>query len=141
MPERPHAEAQMLLVEPEALLRQTVALTARSLGMGTIHEAASGAVARRLLQAHAFDGAVFAIDCADGADGCFDLSLLDQVRGGQSASAADIPIAIMVEHATCALLKQLQTRQVHRLILKPFRARVLLDTFASFGSAAPPNGR
>lgn len=130
----------MLLVEPEALLRRTVALTARSLGMGTIDEAASGAVARRLLQAHAFDGAVFAIDCPDGADGRFDLSLLDLVRGGLSASAPGIPIAIMVEHATCALLKQLQTRQVHRLILKPFRARVLLDTFASF-AAAPPRGR
>ncbi|MBJ7312672.1 response regulator [Rugamonas sp. CCM 8940] len=138
MTERLPGQAQMLLVEPEALLRQTVALTARSLGMGDIREAASGAVARRLLREQAFYGAVFAIDCPDGEISCFDLSLLDQVRGGQSASAPDIPIAIMVEHATCALLKQLQTRQVHRLILKPFRARVLLDTFASF--AAAPRG-
>ena len=39
----------------------------------------------------------------------------------------------MVDHPTTALLQELRSRDISRVIVKPFRAKVLLDTFASFG--------
>lgn len=122
----------MLLVEPEPLLRRTVSLTARSLGLGTVHEAATLQTAERLLRERSFQGAVISIDC--GADpGCgYNLALLDTVRDGLSASDSRIPIAVMAENATTELLRELRQRDVNRVILKPFRARVLLDAFAAF---------
>lgn len=132
MPDLAASNLQMLLVEPETLLRRTVSLTARTLGLGQIHEAASFHVAERLLRDHVFHGAVISIDCNAVTEKGYDLSLLDLVRDGQSVSDAGIPIAIMADHATAELLRELRTRDVSRVILKPFRARVLLDAFADF---------
>lgn len=134
MPERQNGALDMLLVEPETLLRRTVSLTARSLGLGLIHEAASVEVARNLLRTRPFHGAVIAIDCDAPGDSPYDLTLLDQIRAGDSASPSGLPVAIMANHATTALLRELRQRGVDRVILKPFRARVLLDTFAEFES-------
>lgn len=126
----------MLLVEPETLLRRTVALTARMLNLGVIHEAASLAEARRLLREQAFDGAMIAIDCESCAGAPYDLGLLDLVRYGRSASGPGIPIAVLADSATADVLRDLRERGVSRVILKPFRARVLLDAFAAFEFAA-----
>jgi CheY-like chemotaxis protein len=120
----------VLLVEPQTMLRRTVALTARSLGMAQIHEAASIALARQMLRQHAFAGAIIAID--DGME--HDLALLDQVRAGDSASDRTIPIAVMAANCTGEQLVQLQQRQVSRVIVKPFKARILLDALAALGT-------
>ncbi len=130
----------LLLVEPETLLRRTVSLTARTLGLGEVHEAASLAEARRLLRDQVFDGAMIAIDCEACAGTPYDLGLLDLVRHGKSASAPGIPIAVLADSATTPMLHALRERDVRRVILKPFRARVLLDAFAEFDAATgtPP---
>ncbi|SDG51320.1 MULTISPECIES: response regulator [unclassified Duganella] len=126
----------MLLVEEQPLLRKTVSMTARSLGIGTVHEAATVKAAERMLREHAFQGAVISIDCSAEA-GCFyNLALLDKVRNGMSASDAAIPIAVMVDQATADLMRELRDRHVNRVILKPFRARILLEAFESFGGTA-----
>ncbi|MGB9992032.1 response regulator [Pseudoduganella rhizocola] len=121
----------MLLMEPEDMLRRTVSLTARSLGMAEIHEAASPALARQMLKEQRFQGLVLAIDCG----GIHDFSLLDQVRQGKTASAPAIPIAVLAERCDVALIAALRERDVSRIILKPFRARVVLDTFAALRAA------
>jgi CheY-like chemotaxis protein len=125
----------MLLVEEQTLLRKTVSLTARSLGLGTVHEAASMQTAERLLRERAFNGAVISIDCGTVAGCHYNLELLDQVRNGMSASDAAIPIAVMVDQATTDLMRELRERQVSRVILKPFRAKILLEAFAQMSSA------
>ncbi|SHG57687.1 hypothetical protein [Massilia sp. CF038] len=130
----------MLLVEPVTLLRRTVSLTARSMGVARVHEAASTALAMRLLQAQAFDGAVIALD-EDSAPGeLHAFALLDELRGGSTASKAGIPVAVMLDRCDSAMLTALQQRGVTRILIKPFRARNLLDTFSHFASAAmlPP---
>jgi CheY-like chemotaxis protein len=132
MPERAASQLQMLLVEPETLLRRTVSLTARTLGLGHVHEAASAAAAQRLLREQAFHGAVIAIDCNRTEREPYNLELLDLVRDGLSSSDSRIPIAVLADHATTELLRDLRSRNVSRVILKPFRARVLLDAFAEF---------
>lgn len=124
---------RMILLEPEVLLRRTVAMTARSLGMAEIHEAASVKLAQRMMQERVFHGAVIALD--DGAQlQDYDLSLLDEVRKGHTASPADMPIAVMAGRCDAALVQALRQRQVNRVILKPFRARLLLEVFTEFSS-------
>jgi len=103
-----------------------VALTARSLGMAQVQEAASLALARQMLREQPFDGALIAIDAGD----AFDLSLLDQVRQGASASRADIPLAVLAARCDDALLAALRQRGIERIVLKPFRARTLLEAFS-----------
>lgn len=126
---------QMLLVEPEALLRRTVAMTARTLGIAHIHEAGSVAIAKRMLRERVFHGAVIAIEFGNGASPDEDLILLDQLRDGQTASDRAIPIAVLAGRCSAAHLQALRQRGVSHVILKPFRARVLIDTFARFGAA------
>ncbi|HEU4776678.1 MAG TPA: response regulator [Telluria sp.] len=126
----------MLLVEPVTLLRRTVSLTARTMNVARVHEAASCAQAVRLLKEQVFDGAVIAIE--PGAGQAELLALLDRVRGGDSLSKAGIPIAVMLEHCDAAMLAALQARGVSRILLKPFKARNLLDTFSVFVTPLPP---
>ncbi len=54
------------------------------------------------------------------------------MRDGQSNRASRIPIAVMADHATTELLRELPHRHVSRVILKPLRAHLLLDAFAEF---------
>lgn len=133
MPERPSQPLNMLLVEEQSLLRKTVSMTARSLGVGTVHEAATAEAAEKLLRERVFEGAVISLECGAFGGAQHNLTLLDRVRGGMSASDARIPIAVMVDHPTAELVNALRSREVSRVIVKPFRAKVLLDTFASFG--------
>lgn len=139
MPESAPKHLNMLLVEEQSLLRKTVSLTARSLGLGTVHEAATIQAAERMLREHSFHGAVISIDCGAHGDCLYNLSLLDKVRNGLSASPASMPIAVMVDQATADLMRELRERQINRVILKPFRAKILLEAFESFG--APPAQR
>lgn len=141
MADVPRGQLNMLLVEEQNLLRKTVSLTARSLGLGTVHEAANLQTAERLLRERAFQGAVISIDCGVSGGCLYNLTLLDKVRNGLSASPATIPIAVMVDQATTALMHELRERQVNRVILKPFRAKILLEAFESFGGTPPPAQR
>jgi hypothetical protein len=74
----PDSGLHMLLVEPEPLLRRTVSLTARTLGLGHVHEAASIDAARRLLAERRFNGAVIAVECVeDGGQRHYDMTLVE----------------------------------------------------------------
>ena len=121
-----------LLVEPETLLRRTVAMTARSLNLGQVHEAAGPDVALRMLRARTFHGAVIAVDCVgDRGERRYDLELIDRLREVEPKGKS-MPIAIMTEEASAELLAALRDRRISRVILKPFRAKVLLETIANF---------
>lgn len=123
----------ILLVEPETLLRRTVAMTARSLDLGTVHEAAGLDVALRMARARNFDGAVIAVEAVgNGGDRHYDLALIDRLREGEADGGRPMPIAIMASEASPTLLNELRERRISRVILKPFRAKVLLETIANF---------
>ncbi|TWI67699.1 hypothetical protein IP91_01818 [Pseudoduganella lurida] len=131
------AEQTMLLMEPEDMLRRTVSLTARSLGMSGIHEAATIPQARRLLCQRPYLGAVIAIDDPTQSGNVRDFTLVDEVREGQTACDAKMPIAVLTAHADAALIAALRGREVQRVILKPFRAKVLLEAFVALGVPDP----
>ena len=124
---------RVLLVESEALLRRTVTLTARSLGVADVYEAATTQAAQRMLHERSFQGAVIAVGAPEDALAPADLSLLDEVRKGGTASDRAIPIAVLTDRCDAALLQALRERGVKRIILKPLRARLLLDAFAEPG--------
>lgn len=122
----------MLLVEKDPLLRRTVALTARTLGIAHIHEAASQTSAFRMLAERAYHGAVIALDFGERRYAQYDFSLLDEIRTSADPVIRDMPIAVLVDRCDALLLQELRHRQVTRVILKPFRARTLIDTFSEF---------
>ncbi len=129
-------DSHILLVEPEPVLRRTVVMTARSLGMSQVHEAANNDAALRMLRSRTFHGAVIAVDCVGhGADQQYDLGLIDRLRADDTPGKT-MPIAIMAEQATAELLSALRDRNISRVILKPLRAKVLLETIEKF-SAVP----
>jgi len=130
------SNTHILLVEPEALLRRTVSMTARSLGISQVHEAASTDMALRMARQRRFQGAVIAVDCVGSGSGRrYDLSLIDQLRADETADGRAMPIAILADQATPELLAELRERRISRVILKPFRAKVLLETIANFGAS------
>lgn len=122
----------MLLVERDELLRRTVALTARSLGIAHIHEAASQSAAFRMLGERSYHGAVISLDFGERRYALYDFSLLNEIRSSSDPVCRNMPVAVLVEHCDAALLQELRHREVTRVILKPFRARTLLDTFSEF---------
>lgn len=129
-------QTHILLVEPEPMLRRTVVMTARSMGMSQVHEAADNAAALRMLNVRKYQGAVVAVGCVgSGADQRYDLGLVDLLRASVKPGQT-MPIAIMAEQATAELLSELRDRQISRVILKPFRAKVLLETIEKFGTLA-----
>lgn len=125
----------MLLLESDALLRRTVVLTARSMGLADIYETGSPQLARRMIAERPFRGAVIALDFGERMYNLYDLSVIDEIRNNESTRA--IPIAVLASGCDAHLLQELRLRGVTRVILKPFRARTLLDTFAAFLSLQP----
>lgn len=132
MPEEAYRSRAMLLVEKDALLRRTVALTARTLGIGHIHEAASQSAAFRMLGERTYHGAVIALDFGERRYAQYDFSLLNEIRTSPDPVCREMPVAVLVEHCDATLLQELRHRNVTRVILKPFRARTLLDAFSEF---------
>ena len=134
-------DMHILLVEPEALLRRTVSMTARSLGMSQVHEAATPGVAMRMVRQRRFNGAVIAVECVgSGTERRYDLSLIDELRAADAPGGRPMPIAILADQATPTLLAELRDRRISRVILKPFRAKVLLETIAGFGGGSKGSG-
>jgi hypothetical protein len=123
----------LLLLEPSALLRQTVALTAISIGAGSVWQASNVREAQELLQARQFAGAVVAVDEDEGStDGV--LQLIVAIRGGTLASAADMPVYVLASACSRALLEKLHPLEIQRVLIKPFKARLLIEALSSISS-------
>ena len=107
----------LLLVEPGSLLRGTVASAARHLRLANVQEATSVRAAERLLELHRFEMLMLALD-GDG----LALLLLSDLRVARFASHGD-------------LIDRLKSMRVRKIVLKPSKARTLLDAIADLGSA------
>ena len=127
---------RLLLVEPANLLRRTVSLTVRSLGTADVTEAATYQTAHELCQRRTFDGAVIAVEWPLPSDVYKGLTLIQQIRSGTSASAASIPIAVLVESCNTELLQVLRSCGISRILIKPFRVRDVVDTIDSMKAMA-----
>jgi CheY-like chemotaxis protein len=120
----------VLLVEPTNLLRRTVSLTLRSLGTADVTEAATYPTAHGLCERRAFDGAVIALEWPQPSDGWRGLTLIQQIRSGESACPAAMPIAVLVESCNTELLQILRSWGITRHLLNPMPGRDVIDTLA-----------
>ncbi|MCW5623384.1 MAG: response regulator [Burkholderiales bacterium] len=123
----------LLLFEPETLLRRTVAMTARSMGLAQVHEAATYEAALQLAREHTFAGLMLAID-EEGRG----MGLVAQVRDGSTACATQMPVGVLVSQCDGALLDRLKEAHVKSVTLKPFRVRTLLTAISTLTGKSPP---
>lgn len=126
----------IMLLEPSALLRQTVALTAISIGVGEIWQAANIRAAQEMLDKQPFASAVIALD-AGSEEGTSALSVIETIRSRRTASSVSIPVYVLVDGCNQALLKKLSALNVARILMKPFKARILIEVLSTMTAAMP----
>lgn len=126
---RPPARKCLLLLEPDPMVRHTVALTARSTGLADIHEAPSLKTAQEVLRQTTFDGLLLALDNNNQA-----LDLIERLRSGQTPSPASASVAVMVTQCDQARAEQLRVAGVNQIILRPFKVKTLLQTIMSMSA-------
>jgi len=121
--------ATLLLVEPESLMRSTVASATRTLELAQVQEVSSLAAADRLLRDRQFQLLLLALD-----DEQAGLRLLNNLRSGRYRGDKSIPVAVLTHTCDGGMVEELKALQVRKIVLKPFRARTLLDTITTLVS-------
>lgn len=113
----------LLLVEPQTLIRSTVVAVARELHLPRIEDVSNINAASLRLSTTRYDGLLLSLD-----DQAAALALLQRLRAGQLVTPADTPVIVMAASCnaeTAALMKQ---HGVSRLLLKPFKVKTVLES-------------
>ena len=127
---RTAATHRLLLVEPENLMRRTVAAVARDLHLARIDEASSVAAAERALEATRFDGLVLSLDERGQA-----LQMLDRLRAGAFYTTARAPVVVMVDACDPGTVMRMKALEVRRILLKPFKVKSVLESVSGLCAA------
>lgn len=122
----------VLLVESDGMLRRTVAMTARALNYCEIHEASSCEKATRMLEIRDFHALLLSWPDGGAANG-----LTAQVRAGQTKCDSGTPIAVITEKCDATMLDTLKGLGVVQILVRPLRARNILDAIELLGRNAP----
>ncbi len=125
------ALAQVLLIEPDNLVRGTVASVCRDLGLVHIVQATSLAQGEQCLQASPLRGLMLSLADCDAA-----LDLLARLREKAFACDAAIPVVVLASACTKAQAVRLKALGVQRLLLQPFRLRDVIHTVEQLWPAA-----
>lgn len=124
----------ILLVESNALVRQVVALTATSLALGPVHQAASIQTALRLLQTREFSATILPLHSEGDEVGKQFFSLLEALRAGTTPSDPAIPVVITASACNRDEASQLLALNVQRVLIKPFKTRTLIDVLGEIAA-------
>lgn len=116
----------LLLAEPIALMRRTVATVARELHLADVREASSFAGADTLLRKDRFDALFIALDDDGGG-----IELIVRLRAGIYVSTASIPVTVMTAACDRTTAIQLKELAVLRVLLKPFKLKDVLTSIAN----------
>lgn len=114
---------RVLLIEPDGLVRSTVAATCRELQLVRLQQLSSTAQGEKHLQTSAEDGLLISV-----AEGGSALALITRLRAGGFRSEAHIPVVVMAPVADADLVARLKELDVRRLLLQPFRLRDVVHT-------------
>lgn len=128
----PKLSGRLLLVEPQFVLRRTVSVMARDMGLADVQEATNTGVAERLLSERRFHAMLIAID-----DDGEALELVRRVRAGDTSQATDLLVAATATACDVELALRLKQLDVCRLLLKPFKVRGMLEVITALGAPAP----
>ena len=115
--------AQVLLIEPDGLLRGTVASVCRELQMVRLQQATSIAQGEKWMKSNVDQGLLLSL-----AEGPVALEFLERLRAGKYRCERDIPVAVMAPSCDAALAARLKELDVRRLLLQPFRLRDVVHT-------------
>lgn len=124
---------RLLLIEPQFVLRRTVATMAREMGLADVQEATSPAQAERMLFERRFDALLVALD-EDGEA----LELLRKLRAGQTPQPSGLPAAATATGCDVELALRLKQLDILRLLLKPFKVRGMLEVISALGAPESP---
>lgn len=122
----------VLLAESNGLLRQTVAITARSAGLADVQEVSNLTSARQQLMQREFDALILRLDDQRSA-----LQLLESVRAGRTFTHKDVGVALIAEQCDHALASEIFTLGVRHLLLQPFRVKAVLTAMDALLAARP----
>ena len=118
---------QVLLLEPQFVLRRTMVMVARDLGAVDFQEASSVGRARTMLATQPYAGLVL-----DAQEGEPVLALLDDLRQGRFATPSDAWVVVLATAGAPADAGRLQALRVARVLGKPVR---ISDLLAAVGQA------
>lgn len=124
---------RILLVEPQFVLRRTMVMVARDLGMVDFHEASSVGRARALLATGAYEGLV--LDLQEGPQ---TLELLSELRQGRFATPRDARVVVLAGGGSPVDAERLQGLDVARVLGKPVRISELLDAVVGVQEEGAP---
>lgn len=116
---------RILLLEPQFVLRRTIVMVARDLGVVDFHEASSVGRARTLLADETYSGMV--LDLAEKSEV---LALLADLRQGKFATLRDAPVIVLAGDGESDEAEKLQALGVTQVIGKPVRISQLLGAIA-----------
>lgn len=122
---------RVLLVEPHAVLRGTVAAVARDLDVVEVHAVASVAAARRTLAELRPDVLVLSLDEGEAA-----FALLQALRTAGERRGAETAVAVTATACDAPTASRLRALDVRRLLLKPFKVRSVVDTVSGLCATA-----
>ena len=120
-------DSNILLHEPNALMRQAVAMTTATFEVGIVNQAASLASAKQLLKEDSYDIMILSLD--DDPRNWNDLlRLIREVRAGDTKSPSTAAILVSANNCMPNVIQQLKPLRVNRILLKPFKAKLLLES-------------
>jgi CheY-like chemotaxis protein len=124
----------MLVLDPDAVVRSTVASVVRELGLAQVHQASSVPLGTQVLTETAMDALVLSLADTDAA-----LELLTRLRAGEFPSRADIPVVVLASACDGPLALRLKQLEVLRLLLTPFKIRDVVQTLEALAPEPASN--
>jgi DNA-binding NarL/FixJ family response regulator len=124
----------VLLAEPDVLLRRAVVTVASDMGLANVHPAHDIHAAVPLMEAHAFDAIVIALDQGGEA-----IELLTLLRCGQYLSAPATPVAVISAASAAGHAERLASLGAHDIARASCTVRRVLDTIGTLLSATAPD--
>lgn len=115
---------RILLIEPQLVLRRTIVVVARDLGVVDFQEATD--VARALMTNERYDGVV-----VDLADGPATLELLEDLRQGSFNTPSNSTVIVLAANGETGDDSRLQALGVATVLGKPVRISALLGAIAA----------
>jgi hypothetical protein len=122
----------LLLVEPQFLVRRTVSAVARDMRLADAREVTTIEQAEALVAFTAFDALFISLEEEAAA-----LELMARVRNGDTKCARDIPIAVTAAACATPLALRLKQLEVRRLLLRPFKVKGVLDAIVLLRQPSP----
>ncbi|WP_070400466.1 response regulator [Hydrogenophaga sp. PML113] len=119
---------QLLLVEPDNMVRSTVASVCRGLDLAQVHQAASLAIGQQMLQAQRMDALLLSL-----AEGEAAVALIERLREARP----EMPVSVMTASADADTVRRLKALGIRRLLLQPFKIRDVVMTVEALCAIAP----